>query len=299
MNFADIAIEYIGQLEGELAAKAAEADDLRAKNEALMKENAQLHELTRSLLSSPAFSEFLKEAGTQAPASAPATTQAPVVKSEPTPQPSKKDVNPNSAVTQTPQSQQFDTPYIGMAMIPEHPVDLNVYESNTDSWTNNMDFSLYDQQVFAVTSLPEGPAIDQLTPTLKSDKTSASILPLPTSEMAKTDAPVIAKMPCTDAVEPSTEQVVVDEDVEFDESDPAFALFSDCPASTKLSTAEVEEPIFGTIQLEKAFGRVELVVEDGSMDADAENSAATETFQRLCSSLDALSERISLVVPHQ
>ena len=298
MNFTDIAIEYIGQLEGELAAKSTEADDLRAKNEALMKENAQLHELTRSLLSSPAFSEFLKEAGAQPPASAPATTQAPVVKSEPTPQPSKKDVNPNSAVTQTPQSQQFDTPYIGMAMIPEHPVDMNVYESNTDSWANNMDFSLYDQQVFAVTSLPEGPAIDQLTPTFKSEKTSESILPLPTSETAKNDAPVIAKMPCTDVVEPSTE-VVLDEDVEFDESDPAFALFSDCPASTKLSTAAVEEPIFGTIQLEKAFGRVELVVEDGSSDADAGNSATMETFQRLCSSLDALSERISLVVPHQ
>ena len=294
-----LAIEYIGQLEGELAAKAAEADDLRTKNEALMNENAQLHELTRSLLSSPAFSEFLKEAGAQAPASAPATTQTPVVKSEPTPQPTKKDINPNAAVTQSSQSQQFDTPFIGMTMIPEHPVDLNAYETNTDSWANNMDFSLYDQQVFAVTSLPEGPALDQLTPAFQSDKTSASILPLPTSEPAKNDAPVIAKMPCTDAAEPSTETVVLDDDVEFDESDPAFALFSDCPAGTKSSSDEVEEPIFGSIQLEKAFGRVELIIEDRSNNTGEPDSATMEKLQRLCSSLDALSERISLVVPHQ
>lgn len=294
-----MAIEYIGQLEGEIAAKAAEADDLRAKNEALMKENSQLHELTRSLLSSPAFSEFLKEAGAQAPASAPATTQAPVVKSEPTPQPTKKDINPNSAVTQTSQSQRFDTPYIGVAMIPEHTVDSNTYESNTDSWANNMDFSLYDQQVFAVTSLPEGPAIDQLTPAFKSDKMSASILPLPTSEPAKNDAPVIAKMPCPAAAQPSTEPVVLNEDVEFDESDPAFALFSDCPTSTKSSSHEVEEPIFGNIQLEKAFGRVELIIENESINTGELDSASMETFQRLCSNLDALSERISLVVPYQ
>ncbi|KAL8786263.1 MAG: hypothetical protein Q9195_008287 [Heterodermia aff. obscurata] len=293
------AFQYIGQLEGEIAAKTAEADDLRAKNDALMSENAQLHELTRSLLSSPAFSEFLKEAGAQAPVSAPTTNQTPVVKSEPTPQPTKKDVNPNSAVTQTSQSQQFDTPYIGMTMIPEHPVDLNTYESNTDSWANNMDFSLYDQQVFAVTSLPEGPAIDQLTPVLKSDKPSSSILPLPTSEPAKNDAPVIAKMPSAEVTEPSIEPVALNEDVEFDESDPAFALFSDCPASTKSSTDEVEEPIFGNIQLEKAFGRVELIVENESINTSETDSATLETFQRLCSSLDELSERISLVVPHQ
>ena len=296
MNFADIAIEYIGQLEGEIAAKTAEADDLRAKNEALMNENAQLHELTRTLLSSPAFSEFVNEAGAQAPASAP-TTQAPVVKSEPTQQPTKKDINPNSAVAQTSQSQQFDTPYVGMTMIPEHPVDLNTYESNTDSWANTMDFSLYDQQVFAVTSLPEGPTMDQLTPALKSDKESASILPLPTSESAKNDAPVITKMPPTDAAEASTEAVALNEDVEFDESDPAFALFSDCPA--KSSGDEVEEPIFGNIQLEKAFGRVELIIEDGSINTSEPDSASIENFQRLYSSLDALSERISLVVPHQ
>ena len=299
LDFADVAIEYIGQLEGELAAKATEADELRAKNEALMNENAQLHELTRSLLSSPAFSEFLKEAGAQAPASAPAVTQAPIVKSEPTQQPTKKDINPNSAVTQTSQSQQFDTPYIGMTMIPEHPVDLNTYESNTDSWANSMDFSLYDQQVFAVTSLPEGPAIDQLTPAFKSDKASASMLPLPTSEPAKNDPPVIAKMPCMDAAEPNTEAVVLNEDVEFDESDPAFALFSDCPAGTRSSSDEVEEPIFGSIQLEKAFGRVELTIEDESTNTGELDSAAMEKFQRLYSSLDALSERISLVVPHQ
>ncbi|KZZ94059.1 bZIP transcription factor, bZIP-1 [Ascosphaera apis ARSEF 7405] len=53
--------EYIGQLEGEVAAKTNEANDLRMHNRALVEENARLTELTRMLLSAPQFASFLNE----------------------------------------------------------------------------------------------------------------------------------------------------------------------------------------------------------------------------------------------
>lgn len=262
-----------------------------------MKENAQLHELTRSLLSSAAFQDYIKELGVQN--SDPASTEESVMKCESTPQPTNKDVNPNSEAAQNIQNQQFDTPFIGMTMIPEHPVELSTYESNTDPWANNMDFSLYDQQVYAVTSIPEGPAIDQLTPIVTSDKSSAPILPFATNEDTKTDAPVIERMPCVaEPLQSRTEPENLSDDDEFDESDPAFALFSDCPTAIATSI-EAEGPIFGNIQLEKAFGRVELIVEDELEDSSDLSSVSMERFQRLCSTLDALSERVSLVTPHR
>ena len=261
-----------------------------------MKENAQLHELTRSILSSAAFQDYIKEIGGQSSDAAP--PEELVMKCESTPQPTNKDVNPNSEAAQNIQSQQFDAPFIGMTMIPEQSVDLGAYESNVDSWSNNMDFSLYDQQVYAVTSIPEGPAIDQLTPTFTSDKSHPPILPFATNENTKTDAPVVERMPCVaEPLQSMIEPENSSDDDGFDESDPAFALFSDCPATT--ASIEAEEPIFGNIQLEKAFGRVELIVEDGSVDSSDLSSASMERFQRLCSSLDALSERISLVTPHR
>lgn len=53
--------EYISQLEGEVAAKASEANDLRAQNRALMEENARLNEMSRMLLSSPHFQQMLEQ----------------------------------------------------------------------------------------------------------------------------------------------------------------------------------------------------------------------------------------------
>src|SRR5437763_10380591 len=89
-------LEYIGQLEGEVAAKAQEASDLRAQNRQLIEENTRLTDLTRMLLSSQAFSSFLNELslnGIPAPATAAASSQ-------PQPQPTKKDVNPHQATRQ-------------------------------------------------------------------------------------------------------------------------------------------------------------------------------------------------------
>ncbi|RAL59858.1 hypothetical protein DID88_000487 [Monilinia fructigena] len=64
--------EYISQLEGEIAIKVNENMDLKSQNRALMEENTRLSDLTRMLLSSPAFSGFLDTLSSN-----PATQQAP------------------------------------------------------------------------------------------------------------------------------------------------------------------------------------------------------------------------------
>ena len=259
----------------------------------MTEENSQLLQLTKTLLASPAFSVFMKD---PAATSSLASSQPPVVKNEPTPHPSQKDVNPHGAAAQNTQNQQQDSTYVGMTMIPEHPTELSAFEANTNAWANSMDVSLYEPQVYAVTSLPDGPTLDQLRPSIRYEKASDSILPLP-KEQSKMEAPVIERMPqITESPESTT---AVADEVNFNESDPAFALYLDCPAATVSPLATFDEPIFGNIELEKVFRRVELIIEDDATKPTEVSSATVERFQHLCSSLDALSERISLAIPEQ
>ena len=265
--------------------------------QALESENAQLNELTRTLLASPAFSDWLSQAGTEAVSSSSGAPYAPAVKTESTSQPSQKDVNTHAAAAQNTQGGQQDSTYVGMTMIPEHPTELTTFEANTNAWANTLDFSLYDTPVYAVTSLPEGPTIEQFIPSNSFEKGTESVLPLPGGD-SKLDVPLIERMPESAEIAKLPEVTIsVADDVEFDESDPAFALYADCPAATASPVGEPEEPIFGHIELEKAFGRLELILETDSTTSCDTSSATLERFQRLCASVEALSEEISMIIP--
>lgn len=292
--------EYIGQLEGEIAQKSTENDELRAKNQELMKENAQLHELTRTLLSSSAFSEFLNEVGGMPSAPTKSATPVPpkssAVKVE-QPVPSvPKDVNPNRAASHQAQNQQSDQPYIGMTMIPEQQIDYTAFDNNMNSW-NGM--GSYDMHVFAVTSLPESPVIDGLELGHLSDKSSNTLVDSWSLDTRKADSPQkIEPMPDVTQFSQAAESETDDaSDAEpFDESDPDFALFADGSTSTERTASPVNEPIFGEIQLEKAFGRVELILEEETASGEV-GPAAIERFQRVCATLEALSERVTAAIP--
>ena len=265
--------------------------------QALESENAQLSNLTRTLLASPAFSEFLRQAGDEAVSSNMGAPYAPVVKTEPKPQPSQKDVNPQGAAAQSTEGEQQDSTYIGMTMIPEHPIELSTFEANTNAWANTLDFSLYDTPVYAVTSLPEGPMIEQFRPSSNSEKSTELALPLPGGD-SKMDVPLVERMPESGEIAKLPEVVTsIADDVDFDESDPAFALYADCSPTTASPIGQPEEPIFGNIELEKAFGRLELVLESDSTISCDTSSATLERFQRLCASVEALSEELSLIIP--
>lgn len=287
--------EYIGQLEGEIAAKSAESDELRCKNQELMDENTRLADLTRMLLSSSAFSSFLNDlsSGGGASSSAPVFTTLPssTMKSEqPQPNP-RKDVNPHQAAAQQARSQHTD-PQIGMALLPETHINYPAFDSTNNAWAaGNMDFSLYDAQVFTVTELPHGPAVDEIDTGILSGKSSNVVGSYPADE-SKDEAPAIERMPATETVEAVSDAVSSCDDVELDESDPAFALFVDCPTSIP-SAVQPGEELFGDIELDKAFSRLEIIVEDEAADALETSTVTMERFERLCSILDASSERIT------
>ena len=263
----------------------------------LENENAQLNNLTRTLLASPAFSEWVKDAGTEAVSSSSGAPYAPVVKTESTPQSSQRDVKTHVATVQNTQTGQQDTPYVGMTMIPEHPTELSIFEANTNAWANTLDFSLYDTPVYSVTSLPEGPMIEQFMPSNNYEKGAEPVLPLPGGD-SKMDTPLIEPMPeSAELAKISEVATSVADDVDFDESDPAFALYADCPPTTASPVGPLEQPIFGNIELEKAFGRFELIVETDSTVSCDTNSATLERFERHCASLEALSEELSRIIP--
>lgn len=277
---------------------------MRAKNEELVAENTRLTDLTRMLLSSPAFSTFLNDlSGTGAPASMPEVSrlqsETPASRSQSVAP--RKDVNPTQTTTpssSSSSSQNVNT-HVGMTMIPEEPsFQYNAAESANNGWTeSNMDFrGLYDAQVYAVTEVPQGPAVDSMSFAMLHGKTSnfvgsyssygskdepAEIEPLPVLEKKAVTPEIIEHRP---------------QELDIDVSDPVFALFVEQPGtSLKPAVVGPEDCIFGEIELEKAFGRLELVIAEDTTEHQEVSSAAIERFERLCSRLDAASSRVAAI----
>jgi hypothetical protein len=270
-----------------------------------MAENTRLSDLTRMLLASPAFSTFLNDLSGSVPSSStPAQAssssgQTPTTKTEQTPSRPHKDVNPHQVALQQARNSQPNDQQVGMILMPEPSTDYTAFDTNNPGWTdNNMDFSLYDAQVFAVTEIPEGPSFDQLNSDILSGKSSNTVGSYAAND-CKGDALVIELMPSLPSeAENVPEANESNDDFEFDESDPAFALFADSLSTSQPTPLEPQEQIFGSIGVEKAFGRVELVLQDELCDDEQVSSTTMERFQRLCSIMEAASERISAVTSH-
>ena len=204
--------EYIGQLEGELAQKAQEANDLRLQNQQLQEENTRLTDLTRMLLSSPSFSGFLQElsqSGLPPPNVQKTMQQQKPVQAQPQPQPMKKDVSSNAAN----QRLQAQHPQIGMALIPETPIDYSALQPS-NGWMNTLPTN--DFHVYAVTELPTPPFLDLEALSGKSPAGTGSSKGL--KELSK-----LPELPSQMAVSTQSEAVRVDESVPLNEE--TFALF--------------------------------------------------------------------------
>lgn len=285
-------IEYIGQLEGEVATKTNEANDLRVRNRALAEENSRLTDLTRMLLSSSQFSSFLNDIsinGLPPPPQQAPGAQAPVQSNAP------KDANPNVA-NQDVQMQQ--DPQVGMALVPEQGVGYSGntgLDANSSGWNTGIDMNFTNAQVFAVVDVPEGPSIDT---SIISGKSSNTVGPCQSDE-SKEQVPQIERPTAEDKTEISVG--TPDPEIEIDESDPAFALFIDQEGtsvtkdSTTESTIEPFEDMFGGVVPEKVFSRIDLLVDDGSNKVGV---ATSHRFERLCTSMEASFQRISNVTSH-
>ena len=186
-------------------------------------------------------------------------------------------------------------------MIPEESsFDYTATESANTGYTDNMDFGLYDAQVYVVTEVPQGPAVDTMLFANLHGKSSNFVGPCPSVDDIKDEPLTIESMPPTVGKMEMPEPIETPSvDLDIDASDPAFALFVDQPISSSTAPCAVapEDRIFGEIELEKAFGRVELIVEDESSDSLEVSSATIERFERLCSRLDAASARILAITP--
>jgi hypothetical protein len=273
--------EYITQLEAEIANKVNENGDLRAENRALVEENKRLSDLTRMLLSSPSFSDFLDRLSSN-------STQNPV------PQPpaqagqrqetrQTKDANPYA-------SQQNLQQQIGMAMIPEQSIDFSMLSIDADSA-----FS-FQPQVYAVLETPDVPVIDT---SLLSGKSSNFVGESFDSE-EKVEMPVIEHPVEKKEKTGVTAPAVVDQEFE---SDPLFDLYHDAPAPVAASSAPAElnteamsnVDIFGGIEPEKALARYELVDASEEEIKQVEESIVMARIQRIVANLDAISSRLDML----
>lgn len=242
-------IEYIGQLESEIATKVTENNLLRTQNEVLMSENKRLVDLTKMLLASPSFSSFLDALSSDPAAMTPAQPQIEQRQPERTQVP--KDPNPYNTMNSGQQQQ------IGMVMIPEQSLDFSMLNMNPDPFT-------YQPRVFAVLETPELPEIN--TDALIG-KSSNFVGEAPVSDSDKADAPSLETRVSSSIEKPQShdvsteplpsEKVAADLDGDiFDDDD--HSVPSPCPLELDTDGFSAVD-IFGGIEPEKAFSRYELV----------------------------------------
>ena len=198
------------------------------------------------------------------------------------------------------QGQQQGGPHVGMAMIPETFMDFSNFEPQNNAWTGNMDLGFNDAQVFSVIDLPRGPAVDQIDTGMLSGKSSNSVGNYSSSDDIKDQVPVIERMPSVQddkITVTSKDHAQPVNAVDYDESDPAFALFADSAIISKSTPSEPPEQLFGGIQAEKVFARLDLVIDEAT-DDDHVSAAAMGRFERICSSVEGVFERIGAVTSH-
>lgn len=301
-------LEYISQLEAEIAGKVTENGDLRAQNRLLAEENKRLSDLTRMLLGSPSFSDFLDrlsanpalvpqnqaQAQVQAHVQAQAQAQA---QSAPQGQERQapKDANPYPAQQQ-----------IGMAMIPEQNIDFSMLHIESEP------AFAFQPQVYAVLETPDVtiPMIDTSILTGKvsnfvgfcddDEKIEMPIIEHPVAEKVVEAAPANAGVAATDA--------------EFD-NDPSFALYHDS-APTTTSPDVIAQPegtsatckplelntevmsdvdIFGGFETEKVLSRYELVDATEEATREFDESIVLARIARIARGIKTTASRLDML----
>lgn len=207
-----------------------------------------------------------------------------------------KDVNPHQLPSQPMHESRHGNAQVGMALMPEQIVDFASFEPN-NNWANTMDFGFNNAQVFAVTDLPYGPAVDQIDIGLLSGKESNSV-GYYSCDDAKDNTPIVERVPlCQEIVETAYVYESGFEDVEFDESDPAFALYAD---SSFLSTAKIsisDEVLPPEATFTKTTYQLQVVTENEGK-AGILDGTTLARFECLCSSIEAAFQRVGSMTSH-
>jgi len=227
-----------------------------------MEENKRLSDLTRMLLSSPSFSNFLDNLSQSARSAPQPEGQAKPEQSRQMP----KDVNPAAYAAAT----QVQRQQIGMAMMPEQSMDLSMLSLQNDSFN-------FQPQVFALLETPAMPP--SIESSLLSGKESNFVGDHFDSDDEKITLPAIER--------PKVEAPAALEELPFNpefESNPEFALFHSRSEETPAPTSS--EDIFGGIAPEKVLARYEL------LDASEEERSTVLTIAKI----ERLSDRLAPIM---
>lgn len=263
--------------------KVNEANELRAQNRLLMEENARSRAFIERLLRHQAFTPFLDELSRDESLQAKPTMQSLSSAPTPTPAPARQQNQQMGGMSQP------EHLHIGMAQIPETPLDLSMLNLNTNNWgmNGNMNGFNYQQpQVFAVLELPEGPSNPIDTEAL-SGKGHSTIL------AAEDDSPIEEVKPDFPVVERPIESKPVVTECEEEDDDEEFDLYRSSPApstTTPVTAAPLEnhEPLFGDASPEKVFAHFEIFISD-----EAENQRLMERFEKMCAAMEPTYQRIA------
>ncbi|KAI0131400.1 hypothetical protein F4814DRAFT_167792 [Daldinia grandis] len=284
--------EYITQLEAEIANKVTENGDLRAQNRALIEENKRLTDLSRMLLASPSFSNFLDNLSSNP--SAPSQQhqhqhqhqQQQQQQQHQQPQQQQpqletqvpKDVKPFVA------GQQNQYQQIGMVMMPEQTMDISLLSMNPDY--------NYQPRVFAILETPEMPIIDTEALAGKGSSFVESF----SADAEKNGAPVLESL----MEVPEPVEITADSEVsEYSVADLDGDIYDD-DETTITSSKPVElntdsltaVDIFGGIEPEKTFARYELIDFSGK---DTVAIMAARRVERLAASLEPVLARLDML----
>jgi hypothetical protein len=265
-------------------------------NLALMEENARFRTLAEKLLAHPAFHPFLDELSRD-PALAESLSKMggsrSSVAATPVPNPTLKDVDPFAATAQQYMPQQNENAHIGMALIPETPLDLsslNLGGGNRWAMPSSGMPNFQQPQVFAVLEVPE-PAEPISVESLSGKGCDDFLSRLASNDDDKADYPEI-ETPVSAKDEPAIIQhakscdATVDDDV-FDENDPTVTLYATSTSTSAKPTTQTFEPILGNLPCEKAFAHFELFVS-----SEQDNQRLMDRFEKMCNRLDSTCRRL-------
>lgn len=264
-----------------------------------MAENTRLTDLTRMLLGSSAFSAFLNEMsgsdGQVGTSSTESRQQVPAPNIEGSQSDPPKDVNPHQPSHQS-QSERGDA-QVGMVFMPEQYTNLGTANI---AWADNADFGLYDAQVYAVTSMPEGPADDQLDTGLlfgKSTDVSSPII----GDQGKQDTPVIEFL--SPPSEDSKGHLAITSQSDavrspLEQSDPAFALYDDPSTSRESASTQQEDIVCRNVHPEKTIQRTELTLVGYDSETGEVSASAMRRFVQFCAKMEAPSQRVASIISH-
>lgn len=277
-----VCIEYITQLETEIASKVKENNDLRAESQALKDENHRLTDFVQMLLQTTHFQGFLNDIATNPAALPQSKSQVEQRQVKAEPNHAVKDSNPYNTMNVGQQQQ------ISMVMVPEPSMDFSMLNISPEGLG-------YQPRVYAVLETPELPEID--TDALMG-KSSNFVGESPTSDGDKTDVPSLEAPIPTMVEKPQVEVQVettpterkipnLDGDI-FDDDDQSPSLTQPLELDTDGLSA-VDMDIFGGIEPEKAFARYNLI---DSSEEEVVAARAVRRVERLAANLTVTISRL-------